>query len=90
MSRDGTEVEHGFGLFANKQTVNSNIAEYLALIGAIGASVDLSIRDDQIEIHGDLKCVIDQMAGRASVNSLSIQSLYQHAYKLDGKFKHLT
>jgi ribonuclease HI len=41
MSRDGSEVAHGFGLFANKQTVNSNIAEYLALIKALEASVDL-------------------------------------------------
>ena len=90
ITRDGTEIAHGFGLFANKQPVNSNIAEYLALIEALEASVDLRIRDEQIEIRGDSKCVIDQMAGRASVRSPTIQSLYRRAHRLAGKFKHLT
>ena len=90
ISRDGTEMAHGFGLFANKQPVNSNIAEYLALIEALEASVDMRIRDEHIEIHGDSLCVIDQMAGRSSVSSPAIQNLYQRAHKLAGKFRHLT
>jgi ribonuclease HI len=90
ITRNDIEIAHGFGLFANKQTVNSNIAEYLALIEALEASIDLRIKNEQIEVHGDSRCVIDQMAGNASVNSLSIRNLYQRARKLAGKFKHLT
>jgi len=90
ITRNGAEIAHGFGLFANKNTVNSNIAEYLALIEALEASVDLRIRDEQIEIRGDSKCVIDQMAGRASVSSPTIQSLYRRAHRLAGKFKYLS
>jgi ribonuclease HI len=90
ITRDGTEIAHGFGLFGNRQTVNSNIAEYLALIEALEASFDLRILDEQIEIHGDSLCVIDQMAGKASVSSPAIQNLYRRAHRLAGKFRHLT
>jgi ribonuclease HI len=90
ISQDGAEIAYGFGLFAHKQTVNSNIAEYLALIEVLEASVDLRIKDAQIEIRGDAKCVIDQMSGAASISSLATQKLYKRAQKLSCQFDHLS
>ena len=86
---NNTEIAHGFGLFAHKRIVNSNIAEYLALIEGLDALLDLRISDEPIEIQGDAKCIIDQMTGAASINSFSIRSLYHRARKLSGQFNHL-
>jgi len=90
LTRDDTEIAYGFGLFAQKQTVNSNLAEYLALIEALEALLDLQIRNEHIEIRGDAKCVIDQMTGAASISSLSTQRLYRRARKLANQFRYLT
>jgi ribonuclease HI len=88
--RDDTEIAYGFGLFAQKQTVSSNLAEYLALIEALEASLDLRIGNEHIEIRGDAKCVIDQMTGAASISSQPTQRLYKRARKLADRFNHLT
>ncbi len=89
ISRDDTEIAYGFGLFAHNNKVNSNLAEYLALIEALDASLDLRIRNDKIEIRGDAKCVIDQMTGAASISSSATRALYQRAQKLASQFNHL-
>jgi ribonuclease HI len=90
ITRDEAEIAYGFGLFAHKQTVNSNIAEYLALIEGLEASLDLRIKNEHIEIRGDAKCVIDQMTGAASISSLPTRRLYARARKLACQFNHLT
>jgi len=90
LTRDDIEIAYGFGLFAQKQTVNSNLAEYLALIDALEALLDLRIRNEHIEIRGDAKCVIDQMTGAASISSPVTQMLYQRARKLANQFNHLS
>jgi ribonuclease HI len=90
ITRDDSEIAYGFGLFAHKQTVNSNIAEYLALIEALEATLDFRIKDDCIEIRGDAKCVIDQMTGAASISSVPTRKLYSRAKKLADQFSHLT
>ena len=73
---DDNEIAYGFGLFAQKGTVYSNLAEYLALIEALDALLDLRIRNEHIEIRGDARCVIDQMTRAASISSLTTQRLY--------------
>ncbi len=90
LTRDITEIAYGFGLFAQKQTVNSNLAEYLALIEALEALLDFRIMHEHIEIRGDAKCVIDQMTGAASISSPATQRLYQRARKLANQFIHLS
>jgi len=86
----GIEIAHGFGLYAHKRKVNSNIAEYLALIEGLEALLDLRVSNDEIEIYGDAKCVIDQMTGAASISSITTQKLYRRAQKLAGKFRKLS
>ena len=76
LTRDDSEIAYGFGLFAQKGTVNSNLAEYLALIEALEALLDLRIRNEHMEIRGDARCVIDQMTRAASISSLTTQRLY--------------
>jgi ribonuclease HI len=87
---DDNEIAYGFGLFAQKHLVNSNLAEYLALIEALEALLDLRIGNEYIEIRGDAKCVIDQMTGVASISSPPTQRLYQRARKLAAQFNHLS
>jgi ribonuclease HI len=84
------EAARGFGLFAHSRMPNSNIAEYLALIEGLEALTDLRIRNQPVEIRGDAKCVIDQMKGIASVNSLSIQKLHRRASRLADRLDSLT
>ncbi|MEI7849072.1 MAG: reverse transcriptase-like protein [Chloroflexota bacterium] len=90
ISSNGSEIAHGFGLFANKQTVNSSQAEYLALIEGLDALVDLYSRNEHVEIIGDAKCVIDQMSGTAAISSLITRKLHERACKLAGQFSQLT
>jgi ribonuclease HI len=90
ISRDGVVIAYGFGLFAGRKTVNSNLAEYLALIEGLDALLDLRITNTPIVIHGDSKSVIDQMNGAASISSLSTHNLYRRARKLAGQFDHIS
>ena len=90
ITRHGIEVAYGFGLFAHKRMANSNLAEYLALIEGLEASVDLRIKNEPLEICGDAKSVIDQMRGAASISSLPTQKLYRRARKLACQFSHLS
>jgi ribonuclease HI len=83
------EVARGFGLSAHRYLINSNIAEYLALIEGLEALIDLRICTKPINICGDAKCVIDQMKGIASVSSLPTQRFHRRAKKLAACFDSL-
>jgi ribonuclease HI len=85
----GKLVARGLGVFARRKYAASNIAEYLALIEGLEALADMNIGDAYVEIRGDAKCVLDQMAGRANVTSLPTRSLYRRAKKLAQAFTHL-
>lgn len=86
----GVEIAHGFGLFAHRSTASSSMAEYLALIEGLDALVDLRVETELIEVHGDAKCVIDQMQGLSSVSSLSLRKLHRRACKLERNFHSLS
>lgn len=88
--RNGIEIAHGFGIFIRMRTAGSNVAEYLALIEGLEALADLRIRNQRIEIRGDAKCVIDQMAGNASVSSYLTRKLNRRAQKLTRRFPSLS
>jgi ribonuclease HI len=82
-------IARGLGVFARRNYAGSNIAEYLALIEGLDALADMKVEDAPIEIQGDAKCVLDQMAGLANVTSQSTRGLHQRAVKLTRPFAHL-
>ena len=82
IERNGVEIARGFGLFLRQRKTGSNIAEYLALIEGLETLLDLQVRHERVEIRGDAKCVIDQMAGTAGVSSSLTRKLNQRAQKL--------
>jgi ribonuclease HI len=90
LTRNGVEIAQGFGLYFRQGLVNSNLAEYLALVEGLDAMVDLRIAQECVEVQGDARSVIDQMVGAISVRSASTRRLYQRANKLAGQFNHLT
>lgn len=90
IQRNGSQVAHGFGLFLRNCKTGSNIAEYLALIDGLETLMDLRVKHEQVEIRGDAKCVIDQMAGYASVSSPFTIELNLRARKLAQHFSNLT
>jgi ribonuclease HI len=90
IKRNNFEIARGFGVFLRKCEAGSNAAEYLALIEGLEALSDLRIRNEPIEIRGDAKCVIDQMAGYASVSSPLTLTLHRRTRKLARRFKSLT
>ena len=69
ISRDGREVAHGHGAYARKKDASSNVAEYLALIEGLEALRDMGLEREPVEVIGDARSVIEQLNGRAGVNS---------------------
>jgi ribonuclease HI len=90
IQRNGLQVAHGFGLFLRNCKTGSNIAEYLALIDGLETLMDLRVKHELVEIRGDAKCVIDQMAGYASVSSPFTVELNLRARELAQRFSSLT
>ena len=90
IERNNIEIAHGFGVFARRCMVGSNVAEYLALIGGLEALADLRLREEVVEIRGDAKCVIDQMIGQAAVSSPLTVEFHQRAQHLAKLFRALT
>jgi ribonuclease HI len=80
--QDHKLVARGWGAFAQGKNAASNIAEYLALIEGLEALTDMGICTPNVEIHGDARCVIDQMSGLALVHSEPTRPLYQRARRL--------
>jgi ribonuclease HI len=90
IQRNGTEIARGFGVFLRNCRAGSNAAEYLALIDGLEALADLRIAQEQVEIRGDAKCVIDQMIGTATVSAPLTKTLHRRARKLSRRFASLT
>jgi len=89
LSKQDRVMAHGFGLVGRKRQATSNIAEYLALVEGLDALADMRLWDAPIEIRGDAKGVIEQMMGRALVNSSAAQELHRKAHRLATRFNHL-
>lgn len=89
LTKNNTEVAHGFGVFLRRCEAGSNAAEYIALIEGLEALADLRIVNEVIEIRGDAKCVIDQMNGLASVSSPLTRILHKRARELSKQLKTL-
>lgn len=83
-------VARGHGGFIRKVEATSNIAEYIALIEGLEALLDMGAKKEAVEIMGDARSVIDQMVGRAQVNSSSTRLLYRRASRLARHFPRLT
>lgn len=88
--KNDIEVARGFGLYVHKNMINSNIAEYVALIEGLKALTDLRVWNDPIEIRGDAKCVINQMKGLAAVHSIPTRKFHRRARRLSANFYFLT
>jgi ribonuclease HI len=90
IERDGKAVARGHGGYARRVDASSNSAEYLALIEGLSALGDMHCEQEPIEVIGDARSVIEQMQGRAAVNSASVRSLYRWAVRLAVRYKHLS
>ncbi len=89
VSKGNSEVARGFGLYAHMRIIQSNIAEYMALIEGLEALADLRLWKDAIEIRGDAKGVIDQMKGVVSISSNRTRKFHRHATLLSKSFDSL-
>jgi ribonuclease HI len=87
--RDQQIIGRGHGGVARGEDATSNVAEYLAMIEGLDALNDLNICDEPIEVHGDAKCVIDQMCGLSAVNSPTIVPFYRRAKRLAERFEYI-
>lgn len=89
IQRNGKAVARGHGGYARREDATSNIAEYLALIEGLSALCDMGCERESIEVIGDARSVIEQMQGRAAVNSASTRPLYRKAQRLASSFRRL-
>lgn len=89
VSKGKIEVARGFGLYAHMRIIQSNIAEYMALIEGLEALADLRLWKDPIEIRGDAKGVIDQMKGVVSISSNRTRKIHRRATLLSKNFDSL-
>jgi ribonuclease HI len=83
-------VARGHGGFVRQEAASSNIAEYLALIEGLQALVDMHIDNEDVEIIGDARSLIEQMNGTARVNANTTRPLYRKALLLSRHFPLLT
>jgi ribonuclease HI len=82
-------IARGHGGYIRRVEASSNIAEYLALIEGLEALLDMAVQHEAVEIIGDARSVIDQMVGRAGVNSSSTRPLFRKAQRLARRFPRL-
>lgn len=87
--RNGKLIARGHGGYMRRVEASSNIAEYLALIEGMEALLDMGLTQEAVEIIGDARSVIDQMVGRAGVNSPSTRPLFRKAQRLARRFPRL-
>ena len=80
--QDTRQIARGWGAFAQGKNAASNIAEYLALIEGLEALLDINIKDQKVEVRGDARGVIDQMAGLAPVHSQNTLPFFRRAKRL--------
>jgi ribonuclease HI len=84
--RNGSLIARGHGGYIRRMEASSNIAEYLALIEGLEALLDMGLQREAVEVIGDARSVIDQMVGRAGVNSNATRPLYRKARRLAQRF----
>lgn len=89
VERQNRLVARGHGVVARGAQANSSVAEYLALIEGLEALYDLGVRHEAVEICGDARFVIEQMARRSAVNSPALKPLFQRADRLAARFGQL-
>ena len=87
--KENHQIARGWGAFAQGKKAASNIAEYLALIEGLESLLDMQANYEEVEIRGDARSVIDQMAGHASVHSQPTMHFYQQARRLANRFEKL-
>ncbi len=79
ISRDGRVLARGHGGYVQAHNASSHIAEYLGLIEGLEALHDMGATGETILVIGDAKSLIDQMRGKAAVNSDHIRPLNRRA-----------
>ncbi|NPV86880.1 MAG: ribonuclease HI family protein [Anaerolineae bacterium] len=89
VARDGVVIARGHGGYAEKRNATSSVAEYMALIEGLEALLDMGVWDEPVEVFGDARALIEQMAGNSIVSSPSIKKLSQKAKRLSRRFADL-
>ena len=87
--KDHHQIARGWGAFAQGKNAASNIAEYLALIEGLEALLEMNIQNEEVEVRGDARSVIEQMAGLAPVHSQNTLPLFKQARRLAGHYARL-
>jgi ribonuclease HI len=82
-------VARGHGVVARGRDATSNVAEFLALVEGLEALNDLGVNGEPVEVRGDARSIIEQMQGKAAVNSESIKPLYRQARGLAGRLTYV-
>lgn len=79
--KDRTIVARGHGAAAHGTSATSNVAEWLALIAGLEALCDMQIgENEQIEILGDSRTVIDQMSEECGMRTPYTRTLFNKAF----------
>ncbi len=67
---------------------SNNVAEYRAIIAALGKAVALGSK--QIELRSDSELVVNQLNGRFKIKSTDMRELYLEASKLLSQFSRVS
>jgi ribonuclease HI len=68
---------------------SNNLAEYAALLALLDYFIERGMVDDAIEVRGDSKLVIEQMAGRWKIGKGVYVQAAHHAREMAAKFTKL-
>lgn len=86
----GEKINEFFSVIASGLGATNNVAEYSALIAAMGWLLAQGYCDRKIVIHMDSQLVVKQIAGQYAVSSPKIQGLYEQAKGLARVFSNLS
>lgn len=79
--KDGQRVEVGSGVAEAEETSN-NVAEYTAVVRALGALLRLGIRGERAVFRSDSELLVNQLSGRYAVRAPRIAPLFEEAQRL--------
>jgi len=88
IKKNGTTIHSGYGVAGepfSKDSTN-NVAEYTALAKALEWLVANNLVSEKVEIKGDSKLVVNQLAGIYKVKGKRIIPLYKQVLLLKTKF----
>ena len=88
IKKNGTTIHSGYGVAGepfSKDSTN-NVAEYTALARALEWLVANNLVSEKVEIKGDSKLVVNQLAGIYKVKGKRIIPLYKQVLLLKTKF----